>query len=383
MTQSLPIQVLHFISGLWLGGAQTQLYYTLRDLNRDRFQCRVLVRELGGEEAQMVRDLGVEVHELGEEFNFYNRRTLPRLIHFLRQNPVTILHNWIFQTNCLGAIAGSLSFVPAIVSGVHNVTEIMDMENAAAWEQLCIRFSSFLNDRITVPSERLARNFASWSMFSPKRIVVVHNGVDLSLFDSSKNGSKIRRELGIPAEAALVGLIGRISPEKDIPCFLRAASVICRNIPDVWFLIVGEGRQSLFEDLQKMAGALGLQPRLVWTGKRNDIEEVLAALDLLLLTSVIEGFPVVLLEAMAMGKAAIATDVGGNADLIVDGVTGFLAPPRDPDAVAAKAILLLRNPEMSQAMGKEARMRVETRFHIRDTVKCLEKLYYDVLGMPL
>ena len=162
---------------------------------------------------------------------------------------------------------------------------------------------------------------------------------------------------------------------------LVLSSVICRNIPDVWFLIVGEGRQSLFEDLQKMAGALGLQPRLVWTGKRNDIEEVLAALDLLLLTSVIEGFPVVLLEAMAMGKAAIATDVGGNADLIVDGVTGFLVPAQDADAVAAKAIFLLTNPDMRRAMGREARTRVESKFHVRDTVKCLENLYYEVLGI--
>jgi glycosyltransferase involved in cell wall biosynthesis len=211
--------------------------------------------------------------------------------------------------------------------------------------------------------------------YAAEKIHVIRNGIVPPKPVGQEAAARVRRELGVTADVPLIGVLSRLNKMKGIEHFLEAAAAMGRRDPR--FLIIGDGGHR--KELEKYAAGLGLGERVLFTGFRNDVSDVLAALDISVLPSLSEGLSNSLLESMGAGLPVIATNVGGNPEAVEDGVTGIIVPPGDAGALARGMTLLLEDPERAAEFGEAARRRVAQRFSIEQMVRETEALYLRLL----
>src|SRR5207244_4140922 len=210
-----------------------------------------------------------------------------------------------------------------------------------------------------------------------EKFATVHSGIDLARFRSVQVDPAVKRkELGLPPDGVIVGTVGRLVPIKGLEWLLKAAPQVLAQFPQACFVIIGDG--PLLSELKELASELGISPRVVFLGTRHDIPECLTALDLFVLPSLNEGMGRALVEAMAVGCPVVATCVGGIPDVVTDGATGLLVPPRDDRALADAILTLLRDRRLLAAYGEAAQRRVDERFDIETMVRSIERLYDEV-----
>ena len=233
----------------------------------------------------------------------------------------------------------------------------------------------------TTGNSQAVKDYLVKKGLAPDKVHVIYNGVDPSRFEGEPVTPGVTRsEFGIPPHHSVVGLLARLEPQKDPRTFLRAAAILVKKLPTVSCLVIGGG--SLQAELEREAQALGLGDRVTFTGPRRDVARLLAACDISVLSSVKEGMSNTIMESMAAGKPMVATRVGGNAELIAEGETGFLVPPRDPAALADAVQRILEDPALAKAMGHQARVRIAQRFSVEAMVKSTERLYGEALASP-
>jgi glycosyltransferase involved in cell wall biosynthesis len=244
-------------------------------------------------------------------------------------------------------------------------------------------------DRVIASSHHVKATLLEAGMTDPKRIEVVHNAMDLVDWDAgaASSGTPLRDELGISRDRPVVALIGRLDPVKGQREFLLAAERVARVNREVLFLLVGiippRSRWAPFADYYGEVQALMRRPdlrsRVLVVGWRTDLPNVMAAPDIVVQPSLRETFGRVLIEAMAARKPVVVTRIGGMPEIVVDGETGLIVPPSNPDALAAAILTLLRDPERRRAMGRAGRSRVEASFSLSQRTRRLEAIYEDVL----
>jgi glycosyltransferase involved in cell wall biosynthesis len=222
-------------------------------------------------------------------------------------------------------------------------------------------------------STRLAERMAHDIGFPPERVRTIHNGVELARFTGRPSRADARAALGLPSDAPVVGTLGRLVAVKDHATLLDAAARLSREGLNPFVIIAGDG--PLRRDTEERAVALGIAPRIRLLGHRKDVETVLAALDVFVLSSRSEGLNNTILEAMAAGLPVVATRVGGADEMVIDGVTGLLVSPGSDEALAAALRRLLANAGQAAAMGRAGRARVERDFDLVKTVQKYERLY--------
>jgi glycosyltransferase involved in cell wall biosynthesis len=213
-----------------------------------------------------------------------------------------------------------------------------------------------------------------------RRGVVAYNALDFGRFDSADaaNRSEMRRELGIPIDAYVAGTVGRLSPQKGLDLLLLAARTVLAQHPEAYFVLVGSGE--LADSLPEQAQQLGIADRVLFTGARSDVERILPAFDLFVSSSLWEGLPTAILEAMAARVPVVATRVSGTVELVEDGVTGALVPPGDAAALADAILATMRQPDAAQRMATRAAERAQARFDIRAIARQHEALYERLMG---
>jgi len=202
---------------------------------------------------------------------------------------------------------------------------------------------------------------------------VVHNGVDLVPFERRPDPAEARVRMGLPAGAPVAGVVGRLEARKGHRFFLEAMRRVVDRLPEAMGLIVGEGKEK--ETLLAQRDALGLHDAVRIVGYWPDLAEALAALDVFVLPSLMEGHPLAILEAMAAGKPVVATDVGGNAEAVEPDATGLLVPPADPEALAGAIVSLLDEPERASQLGAAGRRSLDRRFSLGAAVRANEEVY--------
>jgi glycosyltransferase involved in cell wall biosynthesis len=211
---------------------------------------------------------------------------------------------------------------------------------------------------------------------APERIEVIYNGIDVSRFDLAVDVRAKRIELGLRPDGLVAGIVGRFVEQKDHAGFLRAAKLVSERNPAAQFLCVGRG--PTLEATEALANELGIADKVVFAGERSDVPEIMHALDVLVLSSRWEGFPNVLMEAMAASCPVIATRVGGSPELVVDGESGLLVPPEEAPALSSAMLRVLGDKELATALGQGGRHRVESLFsreHMAgETAKLYERL---------
>ena len=215
---------------------------------------------------------------------------------------------------------------------------------------------------------------------SVKNVRTVYSGIELSEKQLTHNGQAIRQMIGLPNEAVLLGTVANLFPRKGYEVMLRALPAIVRAVPTVHYVIVGSDDHDYADRLKKLAQELKIADRVHIVGFQDPVKLFLAALDLYMHPALMEGFGIAVVEAMAMGKAVVATTTGGLPEVVAEGETGLLVPPGDAQLLAEAAISLLENKSMREHMGVCGRMRVQERFSLDASVAHVEQLYENVLG---
>ncbi|MCL6565046.1 MAG: glycosyltransferase family 4 protein [Acidobacteriia bacterium] len=367
------ISVCHIASGDLWAGAEVQVATLLRSLARSGdFQLlAIFLNE--GRLADEARACGVEVLVIPEsQFSFFG--LLRRATDFLRGRNVQVLHSHRYKENLLAALLASRLRIPVVVRTQHGAPEPVHgwkrvRQLTVHWlDSLAARYST---DRVIAVSENLRRQLAR--RFGDERVVVIRNGIDAARVCSTLTPQQARQRLGLPADCRVVGTAGRLEPVKRLDVFLEAARRMIAQDPGIRFLIAGEGSQA--RPLRQQAHRLGLSEHVVFTGHRADIYDVLRALDVFVLCSDHEGLPMVLLEAMALGVPVVVRPVGGMAEVVEDGVSGLWVPTQQPDELAARCLLVLRDPELCERLRAAALARVHERFSAESTARAVAELY--------
>jgi glycosyltransferase involved in cell wall biosynthesis len=212
-----------------------------------------------------------------------------------------------------------------------------------------------------------------------RRGILAYNALDFGRFENRSAGERgeVRSGLGIPPDAFVAGTVGRLAPQKGLDVLLAAAQRVLAQRGDAWFVIVGSGE--LAGALRAQAGELGIAGRVVFTGARQDVERLLPAFDLFVSSSLWEGLPTAILEAMAARVPVVATRVSGTVELVEDGLTGLLAPPGDSDALAKTILAIMEQPDAAAAMAARARPLAASRFDISAIARQHEALYRNLM----
>jgi glycosyltransferase involved in cell wall biosynthesis len=293
-------------------------------------------------------------------------RGIVRLARYLRRERVDVVHNYLLRANVVGSLAARLARVPVVLVSKRGCHERRGLELLGA------RLGNRLADCVTANAEAV-REFVHANERCPReKFVVIPSGIDTDRFRPLPSGDSKRR-LGLDPNGPVVGAVTRMRVRKGVEELLRAVAEVRRTHPGVQTVVAGE--VELDPALEALVSESGLGPSLHLLGRRSDMPEVLSAFDLFVLSSHDEGMSNALLEAMAMQLAVVATGVGGTGEVVRDGESGVLVPPRDPARLAAAIGDLLGKPERRQAMGRLGREIVERGFSAHAMVKEMEGLY--------
>jgi glycosyltransferase involved in cell wall biosynthesis len=387
-----PIRVAHVITRLILGGAQENTLYTvLGQLKDPRFEVTLVcgIDEAGeGNMFTQASTGGVKTvvlpSLLREIRPFTDIRAFLQLYRFFRKNSFTIVHTHSSKAGILGRLAARAAGVPVVVHTIHGVafhTYQAQWKNRLyiALERLCAPMS----DRIISVSRLLSETALAQGIGQPHQYVTVFSGIDLDVFLSVSerlSAAEAKRRLGIPADAMVVGKIGRLFPLKGHDQFLAAAAAIAKDVPNVYFLFVGDG--PLKDQLSEDARQLGLGDRLVMVGRvpPETVPDYIHAMDVVVHTSLREGIARVLPQAGAVGKPVVTYRLDGAPEVIHDGVSGYLVSPLDINHVAERTVQLLRDPELRERFGQAGRTFAVEHFSLDSMVTRINELYLTLLA---
>jgi glycosyltransferase involved in cell wall biosynthesis len=369
-----PIRVSFLIDKLQRAGAQVHLAELVRGLDRDRFTPDVRCLMRGGPLFDELAAEGVAAECLGLP-TIYGPpawRAFGRLVRRLRRDRVDVVHCYLVSANVFGGLAAWRAGIPV-------VTSRRDVGISRNW-RLRVFEETFVNpvvNVVTANSASVAAAARRERFLAAGKVRLVPNGVDLARFDPARHPAEASRTaLGLPPGDRVVGSVGHLSPVKGHADLLDAAALLVRRGVPLRVLLVGDG--PLRPALAEKAQALGIEDRVVFTGVRDDVPAVLAAMDVFALPSRTEGMSNALLEAMAMGRPVVATAVDGNADLVRDGVTGRLVPSRDPEALAGALDAVLADPAAARSLGCAARRYVAESHSLPAMVSRYEQLYEEL-----
>ena len=304
---------------------------------------------------------------------------LVRLTRFIERGRYTIVHTHSSKAGILGRWAAHLAGVPIIVHTVHGWGHHERQHPLVRRFYILLeRATQRFTAKLIVVSPRDAEKGLSDGIGTPEKYVTIRSGIELARFrQPSRPREAVRAELGIPQDAPVVGTVTRLSAQKAPLDFIAAAAHVAARRPDVHFVVVGDGL--LRAGVEARVAALELTGRVHLTGLRRDVPDLMHSFDVFALTSLWEGLPRVLPQAMAADLPIVATAVDGNAEAVTDGVNGFLTPPGDPEAMAAALLHLLDDPALARRMGKAGQVRAEE-FGARKMVRDVAALYEELVG---
>lgn len=346
-----------------MGGAERNLIQILEGLNKREFYPVVCCLS-GGRLASDLKKRGYELYDLKVKriYDLHGIRTLIRLIKMIRKKNVRLVVSYHESSDFLGLLAAKISGIP-IISSRRDMGYKLKQKHVFLY-RLCNRYFT----RIIAVSDAVKRTIATREKAPLGKIVTIQNGVDIGLFSGGYDQVTIKKSLGIHEHEYLVGMIAGFRKIKGHIYFIKAAAEVVREIPNVKFLIIGKNYNEpgcSKNDLISLASEHEVQDRLLFTGERRDIPELLSILDIVVNPSLSEGISNTLLEAMAAGKIVIASNVGGNPEIIMDSETGFLFPPKDVRMLSTIIINSLRNFSKTALIGQQARRKIKADYNLQ------------------
>lgn len=372
-----PARLLFVVPSLSVGGAERHLARVLPQLDPARFSARVVCIKERGPFFDAVRDAGIGVDSL-ERSDKRLGNAVGDLVRLMRRHRPDMVITRGFNAEMLGALAARIARVPMTVVWKHNCGDVKRRHRERVLGPVITRMSDaflgvafgqvpYLVNELGIPGAKIR---------------VIHNGVDPAEY--SPDGRRTARaepvatELGIAPDDDVVGILAVLRTEKDHATFLRAGRLVVDAHPSAKLLVVGDG--PLRPELERLAAELGLGDRVVFAGMRSDVDVMLRLIDVAVLSSyTIECFPFAILEAMTAGLPAVCTSIGGLPEMVEDGETGHLVPPRDPRGLAEAILRVLADPERRIAMGDAGRRRLEAHFTLERSVAETQRVLTDLM----
>jgi len=358
----------YFAPLLSTGGTQRHLQQVLAHLDPARFHVRVFTLRAGGAVERELRAAGVAVSSLDVPHGLASPRAVAALVRTarrLRAERVDVVHGYQWRPALIGAIAGRLAGVPLLLASKRSLTGA-DRQAARAWRRIARRVDTVLVNADALRAEGEAQGMRC-------RWTLLQNGIDVDAFRVGEPSAAAKRALGLVPDRPVVGTIGRLEARKGQDVLVAAAARLRNGHPGPQLLVVGDGPTA--DGLRRQVGALGLEHEVRFTGTLDDVRPALAAMDVFALPSREEGMSNALMEAMAAARPVVATDVGGNGEVLDRGRLGVLVPAEDPGALAAALRALLDDPARARAFGSAAQTFVASRWGARAMVSQLEQFY--------
>jgi glycosyltransferase involved in cell wall biosynthesis len=296
----------------------------------------------------------------------------------IRFNKIDLVHSQGARADFFSRVAGRLANRPCILSTIAMPVEGFDVgRSRKVVYRLMDQLSERFVQRFIVVSDSLRTRLIEERGIPSERVVRIYNGIELNQYHPDLKETSLRNSWGIPPAAPLIGAIGRMVWQKGFEFLIHAIPEIISDIHDVRFLFVGDG--PLKSDLERLVRQLDISHKVIFAGFRPDISRVLSAIDILVVPSLLEGFPIMTLEAMAMAKPIVATRINGIEEQISDGEEGLLVPPQSTKTLSAAVLELIQNNELASRLGMAARRKVETYFSVERMVGETEKVYLSAL----
>ena len=364
-----PLRVMFVITCMPVGGAETLLVELVRRLDRSRFSPELCCLKYYGPLGEVLaEEVPAFTGLLAHKYDFTVLRRLRRLMR-RRQVDAVLTVGTGGDKMFWGRLADWTAGVRVICSSLHStgLPDHVELPN---------RLLAPLTDAFVAVAEPHGRYLIGHEGCPASKVHVIPNGVDVEQFHPRWPGERLRRELNLPDDAPVVGIVAALRPEKNHELFLRSAALILQEIPRARFLIVGDGPQR--KKLESLAAELSLDESVHFLGIRGDVPEILSLLDVLLLTSHMEANPVSIIEAMATEKPVVATHVGSVGETVIDGLTGYLATLGDARQIADRTVDLLRDPERAAAMGRAGREHVIAHWSIKRMVEGYQNMIADI-----
>jgi glycosyltransferase involved in cell wall biosynthesis len=370
MPETAPANILFLAhdTGL-IGGAERQLLELFRGMDRTRFSPHLICLEEGGPVAGCARELDVPVSHVTRKWR-WDLSVIMRLRTFASDNSIRIVHTYLGLPGFYGATAGKLA-------GSKVITTIRIAGPRWRPSDVTERFAFLISDRI-ISNSAAGADFYFKYFPGRSKTEIIFNGYDMTDFKGRQ--AKTREELGLPPEGLLIGHVANLTFLKDYPTFLRALAAVFREMPGSHAIILGDGGKRA--DYEALAESLGIRERTHFMGHRRDVLDLVAHFDVGVLAShpkYSEGLSNSIAEYMGLGKPAVATDIGGNSELINEGVTGLLCPGGDAGAMAEKLLILLRDENLRKSMGERGREFFNANLTLERMVSETERVYAELL----
>jgi len=368
------MRVMHIFSGRETGGIASVILPLLKEL-KGRGMDIMPVFLCEGPMAGKARGLGLAPVVISRR-HCLDVMLIARLSALIRSERADIVHTHSVSGNFYGRLAAFFARRGVIITSVHADTysELMDATGSArkagVWHATDLFMARF--SRVLIANSRATAEIMRQKGVSEYKLRVVCNGIDCSTAPA-RRAKALRKELGIGDGAGVVGSVGRLTGTKNYPLFLRAARSLLESEPDVFFLLVGDGPER--SSLESLARRLGIEERVIITGWQEDVDRYIALMDVFALTSVKEGFGLVILEAMKQSKPVVCTAVGGVPEVVAHGKTGFLVPDGDEAELAVKLKILLVNQSLRRRLGRNGRKRLEEEFSLEKMADEITAIY--------
>jgi glycosyltransferase involved in cell wall biosynthesis len=373
-----PVRILKFLNHFFIGGTERQFIHIANGLDRSRFAVEIACLQREGPLLDSLHhELPLHTYPVkGSLYSWPSIRSRFRLIKDVRKLKFDIVHTYGWYPNVFAIPASRVASCPAIIASIRDTGAYMTPAKIQA-----LKFACSLADCVLANSSA-GRNWLIEQGVKERKIEIIRNGIVVPpRVGERPQPVGVHREFGIPMGTPVCACIGRVVSGKGIDCYLRAARIVADRRPDVRFLMIGarsvEGNYQ--PQLELLARELNLEHRVIFTGQRHDVPEILREVDIVVHPSLTEGLSNVILEAMAAGIPVIATRVGGNPELVEDGGTGYLVSVGDAGQIANAICRLLEQPHMARAFGETARQRVIDEFAMNRMLSRTEDLYLRVL----
>ena len=371
-----PIRLLFFLTSPVRGGVEEVVLALIRRLDPAEF--RLALAAPAALLDALAPDFGaarVDTLAVAAE-SWLRRHEVARLGAFITQWRPSIVNAHLFRSTLVAAPLTRWCGKARVVETYHG---------REGWRQGGLRGSFIVDrlvsrcvDRVIAVSDAARRFLIEGKGYPAAKIDVVPNGRDLSVFSPGALREMGRKDLGLDDIVPVVGVVGRLETQKGHTYLLKAWPSVVRELPDARLLVVGDG--TLRGALEREARELGVASNVIFTGFRSDVARMLDTIDVLVLPSLYEGMPLTAIEASAMARPVVATAVDGTPEVVEDGVTGYLVPPADPDALGRALARVLADRDRAAAMGRAGRDRVLARFSLETQVEATARVYRAVVA---
>jgi glycosyltransferase involved in cell wall biosynthesis len=372
------IRLFYLITGTSVGGAEKAVLDLSTSLDKTRYEITVGSLKDKGLIGEQLEKGDIEVVSFGLQEGsglagfLSSLFIILKVARVLKRKKADIIHTFLFRANLIGRISAQFAGKPIVISSLRT------MEEEKKYQLFLERITSFMVDKYIAVSERVKEHAIRNSKIPPDKIITIYNGVRPWGDRTAVDPGAMRRALGIAPSDRVVMVIGRLRKEKGHSFLIDGINEVRKRIPEVKLIIAGDGEEE--EKLKAQVKRLSLSDTVVFAGLRRDIPELLTIAELVVLPSLWEGMPNCLLEAMNTGKPVVATTVGGIPEVVQNGETGILVPPRDSHALTEAIMRIFSQREEAHAMGMKGRKRVEQLFPLKKTLEATEVVYQEMLN---